>query len=98
MPTQSILLSGGLELTLSVVTDSTQLFDTEANAVQEMASLKIPRYTHSQTLLNSMVYAVGGRGNPGVLNSCERFSIAKNTWEIIASMKVQRCTVPVLPY
>lgn len=54
--------------------------------------MKEPRSSHSSVFHRGYVYVFGGfvKEEQKCLNSCERFNLAKNKWEKIASMKVQR--------
>lgn len=99
----SLLISGGVyrdyhHFDVFTVRDSSQIlkdceiFDPLQKKWRIVASLNIPRYDHTSTLLaDGRVLVVGGKGTNGsILNSSELFDPVSNTWELTDTLGVSR--------
>ena len=45
---------------------------------------------HSLCHLDSFIYSIGGNGNPGYLNDCEKYDIIGNKWSALPGLNTPR--------
>ena len=63
------------------------LFDEGSNTLEKRADMILPRGDHSLIYLAGCIYAIGSYTNN---KTCERYSVMKNRWTMIAPMNVGR--------
>lgn len=66
------------------------MYDPATNKWTPMASLNVGRYQAAVTVLNGLVYAVGGCDSWNCLNSVEVYDPAEDKWSFIAPMSTPR--------
>ena len=104
LPNGSIMLTGGINSSLSDIKKEVYVFSVSGNSFQakEQPNLLQARYTHTMCYLNNYVYVMGGRyfgaGVAGVLNQCERFNLMTKEWKQIGSLNMKSCTAVATTY
>jgi N-acetylneuraminic acid mutarotase len=92
LPNGKVLVAGGLIGGAGFnVTAAAELYDPIANTWSAAASMSIPRYYHTATLLQSGVVLVAGGGGPGAsgsLPSAELYDPVSNTWMPAGNMSI----------
>ena len=83
----SLYISGGIKST-NPLTPSSSLFkyDSSSNTLFKLQNMHIPRHNHTMKAHNDIIYAIGGYNT----NTCERYFIPTNKWELMSNMKHKR--------
>ncbi|XP_061886375.1 uncharacterized protein LOC133636399 [Entelurus aequoreus] len=68
------------------VTDDCEAFDPSTQEWRSLAAMKEPRKNHGLAVIDNTIYAFGGRGKKGPLNTVECYDIASDTWNAAPRM------------
>ncbi|XP_061886377.1 kelch-like protein 7 [Entelurus aequoreus] len=71
------------------VIDDCEAFDPSTQEWRSLAAMKEPRKNHGLAVIDNTIYAFGGRGEKGPLNTVECYDIASDTWN--AALRMPLC-------
>ncbi|XP_061839235.1 kelch-like protein 7 isoform X2 [Nerophis lumbriciformis] len=79
------------------VIDDCETFDPSTQQWRSLAAMKEPRKNHGLAVIDNTIYAFGGRGKKGPLNTVECYDIASDTWNAAPRMplcgEIVKCAV-----
>lgn len=84
-----IYVCGGVDVTGSS-TSSVERYNFATNDWTVIASMIEPRCHFAVVVLHSMLYAVGGSNESGVLRTVERYNPSTNSWQSLSGLTVPR--------
>lgn len=72
------------------------IYDPDKNEVKKCAKSKIPSYVGNIVKKGNHIYLIGGHSwkdeNEIILNTCERYNILTDTWEMLPNLNHGRCS------
>jgi hypothetical protein len=84
-----IFLFGGLDVNTEA-SDFAAVLDTSTGQWRRLPPLPSPRYAHSVTLHEGLIYVIGGEGAAGVIDTVDVYDPAERTWSTGAAMPEAR--------
>ena len=84
-----IYLFGGLDVNTEA-SDFAAVLNTSTGQWRELPPLPSPRYAHSVTLHDGLIYVIGGEGAAGVIKTVDVYDPAARTWSTGAPMPQAR--------
>ncbi|KAF6717561.1 Kelch-like protein 7 [Oryzias melastigma] len=75
------------------IVNNCEVYDPNTQKWRELSGMKEARKNHGLVVVNSRIYAVGGQGPLGGLDSVEYYDIASNEWRSAAPMPWRGVTV-----
>lgn len=92
---RSIFMIGGASVNRysrhpSQISNVVEKFDLHSYEWIEMASMKIPRYSHSAVVLDRKIYVIGGNADSLILDSVEVYCPKRDEWRLGAQLKKPR--------
>ncbi|CAD8191375.1 unnamed protein product [Paramecium octaurelia] len=92
----SLIIMGGVNNQMNQISNETIKLESNFNQITKLAKMNQARYAFSYALVDNYVYVAGGRyyGNDdqGILDSCERYHIINNQWEVLPKLNEKRCS------
>ena len=84
-----IYVTGG-ETGNDELVNSVYVYDPQADAWTQLASMGIARRTHASAVVGGMLYVFGGYSAGGRLSTAEVYDPASNSWAPVTSLTSER--------
>ena len=85
----SVFLFGGLD-SRSEASDFSAVLDTSSGKWRRLPPLPVPRYSHTVTLHDGLIYVIGGEGGEGPVETVDIFDPQTGAWSTGAPMPKAR--------
>ena len=93
IPNGAIYLIGGVvtfNTNQEATSNSAYVYDYEANTLNPIKPMNIPRSGHGVAYMNEKIYCVGGFTDENVSSvKCEKYHVLTNMWEEIADLNYE---------
>ncbi|CAD8089181.1 unnamed protein product [Paramecium primaurelia] len=92
----SLIIMGGVNNQMNQISNEIIKLESNFGQFTKLAKMNQARYAFSYQLVDNYIYVAGGRyyGNDdqGILDSCERYNININQWEVLPKLNEKRCS------
>ncbi|CAD8187799.1 unnamed protein product [Paramecium pentaurelia] len=92
----SLIIMGGVNNQMNQISNDIIKLESNFGQFTKLAKMNQARYAFSYQLVDNYIYVAGGRyyGNDdqGILDSCERYNININQWEVLPKLNEKRCS------
>ena len=93
LPSGTIYLMGGVVAfgaSQEATSNLAYVYDYEANTLNPIESMLVPRSGHGMAYMNERIYCIGGYTDENVSSvKCEKYNVLTNNWEEIADLNYE---------